>query len=372
MIDCRLTFNQLLTQQPALADFFTANGLPSDASDPRAQRLTLKSALAFKHMDEQRFCCEAELFLTEYASRLREQDDPNACDLLVRIPCVVQLPIEEALNQYIAQSTPAVRHNTELVEFGGDWLKNLMQVNHPPVIIGGGIEGMANLPGMAEEYEAPAGALNADFAGMEDPRGTYRILSGIPLVMVVDDTRLDGRPAPKSIAEILNGTFEKSLIYPDDGHMLDGVLLYYFYLAGGMTAVDQLKAACIRGVHPSQMIKYGGIEEKPAVMLMPYIFAQIKSKEPGMRVVWPEEGAPLIPILECVRKDASDDVRRAADFMAGEDIGRQFIEQGMFPSSHPAVQNNLPGRIWFAGWDNVYADNLPELLPKLKKRFLED
>ena len=55
---------------------------------------------------------------------------------------------------------------------------------------------MANLPGLAEEYEAPQGALNPDFAGMEDPRGTFRILSGIPLVMVVDESRLEGRAGP--------------------------------------------------------------------------------------------------------------------------------------------------------------------------------
>ena len=61
--------------------------------------------------------------------------------------------------------------------------------------------------------------------------------------------------------------------------MLDGVLLYYFDLAGGKAAVDAFRRACIRGVHPSQKIKYSA----PAVMLMPYIFARIKAKEPGMR-----------------------------------------------------------------------------------------
>ena len=371
MLNSQQTFHQLLTETPALADFFAANGLPADASDPRAQRLTLASALRFKKIDPQRFCCEAELFLTEYASRLREQDAAETCDLLVRIPCVVQLPIEEALNRYIRSCAPSIRHNTELVEFGGDWLANLMRTHRPPVVIGGGIEGMANLPGLAEEYEAPQGAMNPDFAGMEDPRGTFRILSGIPLVMVIDESRLEGRAAPQSIGELLGGEFEKSVIYPDDGHMLDGVLLYYFYLAGGMAAIDALRAACIRGVHPSQMIKYGGIEEKPAVMLMPYIFAQIKAKEPGMRVVWPADGAPLIPILECVRKDASTQTCAAADFMAGAEIGRLFMEQGMFPSSHPEIENNLPGKIWFAGWENIYADRLPELLPRLKKRFVE-
>ena len=93
MIDSRQTLYQLLTETPALADYFAANGLPSDAQDPRARRLTLASALSFKKIDPQRFCCEAELFLTQYASRLREQDAADACDLLVRIPCVVQLPI---------------------------------------------------------------------------------------------------------------------------------------------------------------------------------------------------------------------------------------------------------------------------------------
>ena len=43
----------------------------------------------------------------------------------------------------------------------------------------------------------------------------------------------------------------------------------------------------------------------------------------------------------------------------------------MFLSSHPVVRNNLPGRLWFAGWENIYADCLVELLPRLKKRFLE-
>lgn len=173
MIDSRQTLYQLLTETPALADYFAANGLPSDAQDPRARRLTLASALSFKKIDPQRFCCEAELFLTQYASRLREQDAADACDLLVRIPCVVQLPIEEALNRYIQANVPALRHNTELVEFGGEWLSSLMRSHRPPVVIGGGVEGMANLPGLAEEYEAPQGALNPDFAGMEDPRGSW-------------------------------------------------------------------------------------------------------------------------------------------------------------------------------------------------------
>lgn len=68
MIDCRKTFCELLTSTPALADFFAANGLPADASDSRARMLTLDSALRFKKIDPQRFCCEAELFLTEYAA----------------------------------------------------------------------------------------------------------------------------------------------------------------------------------------------------------------------------------------------------------------------------------------------------------------
>ena len=75
--------------------------------------------------------------------------------------------------------------------------------------------------------------------------------------------------------------------------------------------------------------------------------------------------------MECVRRDDSPQACAAADFLTGAEVGRLFAEQGMFPSSHPAVENHLPGKLWFAGWENVYAADLPARLPRLKKHFLE-
>lgn len=371
-MDVHQTIHEILSQTPDLADFFAAHGLPSNAGDARTKQLTLKSALLYKHIAADNFCAEAARFLSERAGALMAKDAAQPCDLLLRIPCVVQLPVEEATGDMLKALDSSLRLSTELVEFGASWLSDILSRYSPAVIVGGGVEGMANLPGVAEKYEAPKGALHPDFAGMEDPRGTFRVISGIPLVMVVDEAQLGWRAVPEKISDLLDEAYENSVIYPDDGHMMDSIFLFYFYLLGGMEAVKRFKKACIRGVHPSQMIKYGGMEEKPAVMLMPYIFGEIKAKEQGMRVVWPQDGAPIIPLLACVRRDASDEEKQAADFLSGERVGRLLMEQGMFPSAHPAVRNHLPGKLQFVGWENIYQANLPELLPVLKKCFLED
>lgn len=366
------TFRDLLNDRPAWADFFRARGLPSDADDPRAAKITLKSALAFKRIDANAFQREAEAWLADQSVQLSPEGDPAQSELLVRIPCVVQLPVEEALNRHLATHAPNLQHSTALVEFGGDWLSALMQDNHPQVVIGAGVEGMVNLAALRDEYRAPQeGPLNGDFAGMEDPHGLFRLLSGIPLVFVVDAARLNGRKMPESFAELLSGAFEKEVAYPDDGHMLDGILLYYFYQAGGFEMVDRLRAACVTGAHPSQMIKFGGLAEHPTVMVMPHIFATIKAREPGMRVIWPREGAPIIPLVMCVRRDLSPEAEAAAAFFTGPEFGRIMVEQGMFPSSHPQVDNHLPGKLWFPGWEALYRAGLPDLIPRIKRRFLE-
>ena len=366
------TFYEILTEIPELKEFFQARGLPADASDPRAARMKVKSALAYRGIREEEFLAELAAWQAERSAQLKPEGDAATCDLLVRIPCVVQLPVEEALDAHLAAAGSALRHSTALVEFGGAWLSDILALNHPQVILGAGIEGMVNLKALEDAYCAPEGAAyNADYAGMEDPKGLFRILSGIPLVCVVDERRLGGRGIPGSFRELLYGDFEKSLVYPDDGHMLDGILLYYFYAAYGMEGIDRLRRACICGAHPSQMIKFGGLSEHPAVMMMPYIFARIKAREPGMRIVWPEEGAPLIPILMSVRRDIAKEGAAAAGFFGGSEFGRIMIGQGFFPSSHPEVENHLPGKLWFPDWQKIYSDDLAKLIPALKARFLE-
>ena len=100
--------------------------------------------------------------------------------------------------------------------------------------------------------------------------------------------------------------YRGSICYADDGHLLDSVMLAYFYKAYGAKGVRRFGENCACGAHPSQMIKIGGLSKEPAIFIMPYIFTTLKTKEKNMVTVWPKEGAPVIPIVCTARKDIGE------------------------------------------------------------------
>jgi ABC-type Fe3+ transport system substrate-binding protein len=106
------------------------------------------------------------------------------------------------------------------------------------------------------------------------------------------------------------------------------------------------------------------------VYILPYIFGTIKIKEGGHELIWPEDGAPVLPVLISQKKDSGENERRLAEFLCGEECGRAFITQGLFPSSHPGVTNGLPGKIRWLGWDYIYQNDLLGIIARAKAGFL--
>ncbi len=363
---------KILEEAPYGREFFALKGLPNNGADPAAARLTLKQALRYRKLDAERFLTEYALYLSDKREELSAGAAPEECTLWARIPCVVQLPIQNELNCFLQeQRREDLKYNVALVEFGKDWIDTLMDQARPAIVIGAGVEGMVQNKTLLEEYQAPAaGPLNRDFHGMEDPRGIFRLISGIPLVFVADEGQLAGRPTPESWADLVKPEWEKQLCYADDGHLLDSILLAYFWKSFGEEGLRQFRKNCLVGAHPSQMIKAGGLQERPAVFILPYIFAQIKAKEAGMRVIWPKEGAAILPLAVTICRDAGPGEHRLAEFLCGADCGRTLVRQGQFPSSCPQVENGLPGRLLWLGWDYLYRQDMIALIQRAKEVFL--
>jgi ABC-type Fe3+ transport system substrate-binding protein len=369
MINADQSVARILTETPTAREFFSIKRLPADPGHRMAAQLSLKNMLRFKKIDERIFLRELDAFIAGQEQVLHEGAEAENCHIWARIPCVVQLPVQHILEEYLDQNHLKLRYNIALVEFGRDWIDDLTRIARPPVLIGAGIEGMVQNQAVMGEYAAPALPYNDDFKGLEDPRGIFHILSGVPLIFVVDRSRLGTAPPPRSWEALLSGDY--TICYADDGHMLDGVLLAYIYKYFGEEGLRAFKERSLRGAHPSQMIKAGGIEERPQVYVLPHIFASIKVKEPGFEILWPEEGALLIPVLLTVRKDAGEEEKKAAEFLCGPRCGQAFATQGMFPASSPGARNNLPGKLWWLGWDYIYQNNLLEIIGRSKKIFQE-
>ncbi len=344
-------------------DFFKLKGLALSKNHPMAKQLTLSNALLFYKIDVELFLKDYESYVVDKKQALDLGASEKNSALWARIPCMVQVPFETQMQKWLEENALSdLGYNVALVEFGKKWIDDLFDIARPSVLLGGGVEGMVHNEIFENEYEAPKICeYNEDFAGMEDPKGIFRLVSGIPLVLVVNE-ELIGERKVTSFEDLLEDEWENSICYSDDGHMLEGILLTYFYKAFGETGLKKLKKNILLGAHPSQMIKPGGIEEKPAVYIMPYIFAGIKLKEKGMRLIWPAEGAILLPLLLSVKKDAPEKEKRIAEFVCSKECGQTLVTQGKFPSSAVGVDNELSGKIWWIGWDYLYENDMLKLI----------
>ena len=290
--------------------------------------------------------------------------------LVGRVPCVVQLPFQDYLDAHIKDRK---EYNIALAEFGLSWVDEIFKDCDPDVFMGTGIEGLVNHPEMKNKgYQAMGGDLlsNSDFSEFKDPKGMYDIYSCIPLVMVVDMNQAKGRKPPESFSDLLSSHYENSIAFPDDGHMFDGIILTYVHQVAGDEGILKLRKNIRAIVHPSQMIKPGAIEgEKPYIYLLPWIFGEIKSRQPGMKLIWFSDGAPILPLVVTAKN--TPEAKRIMSVLGAADAGKVFRENGFFPSNVTGVNNDLPGKLRFVGWDYIYDPALPEIIARCKNLMTE-
>lgn len=291
--------------------------------------------------------------------------------LVGRVPCVIQLPFQDYLDEHISDRE---EYNIALAEFGLSWVDTIFRDCDPDVFMGTGIEGLVNHPVMKEKGFHAKGETclgNRDFASFTDPKGMFDIYSCIPLVMVVDTNQAKGRREPESFSDLLSSEYEKSIAFPDDGHMFDGIILTYVHQKAGDYGIRRLRKNIRAIVHPSQMIKPGAIEgEKPYIYLMPWIFGEIKARQNGMKLIWFSDGAPILPLV--VTSRATSDAEKIMSILCQPEVGRIFREQGFFPSNITGVENALPGSLRFVGWEYIYDPSLPEIIQRCKQIMTEE
>ena len=197
-----LTIQDVLKEHPSAYDFLRLKGLYVDAQSEAAGMLTLKSALQYKKIDE-------ALFLREWIMFIEDQGilggyNQKECDVWARIPCMVQLPMQNKLELIAKKNRSDITCDVALVEFGEEWLNELFAQKRPPIIVGAGVEGMVKNEVLGKQYINPVHEkYNADFAGFEDPKGIMRMMSCVPLVFVVDKNKI----IRKSTSFKLGGSF---------------------------------------------------------------------------------------------------------------------------------------------------------------------
>ncbi len=90
-----------------------------------------------------------------------------------------------------------------------------------------------------------------------------------------------------------------------------------------------------------------------------------------MKAVWPSDGAVLSPIFMLSKADRIDTLQDVIDFFASEKVGTILSHNGLFPSTHPDVDNRLKDNspfMWL-GWDYIYSIDVGQAIKDCEQIF---
>lgn len=200
------------------------------------------------------------------------------------------------------------------------------------------------------------------------------MLAVVPAVFLINKKELGDRQAPKTWEDLLKPEFEKSVSLPVSDFDLFNAIILNIHKLYGKDGVKKLGKSLIQSMHPSQMIKSDRLKDnKPAITIMPYFFTKMAKEGGPMIAQWPEDGAIISPIFMLTKKSKLQEMEKVIDLLASKELGEILAHQGLFPSIHPEVDNNISKEnkfIWL-GWDYINEHNLQELIAQCEDSFEE-
>lgn len=209
------------------------------------------------------------------------------------------------------------------------------------------------------------------FAGtkIEHPYKLFRFLAAEALVLVVDKSKYDTTQLPREWYELLNPLLEKSIVFCGDRDFHCNTIFSHFVKDFGYDAVKQLTKNTLIRIHPEEMLLSinGGNKINASVYVMPYSYAKNICNQIDFQIIWPEDGAILIPIQMLVKKGAAEKHKEVIRFLTGTDMGKLFEEHGLI-ATNAKVKNQLPSnKLNWIGWNFLKQIDLRTMKEEVRK-----
>lgn len=380
------SLHSITERYPETVGVFVSNGFPQmgDAAQREqfGKMVNLDAVLKLRNLNHQGFIS----LLNQAIVAERDSVDVSLAgpgerieaglNVVGLLPCPVRIPLLEKYNSFAA-GTGLKGVNTELkaASSGTGWVEeNLAGISDaqelPDLFLSAGFDlffdrqkiGRFRDRGIFSDLVSHRGT-NPLFAGrgLLDPSGNYSIISVVPAVFLVNTAELGGREKPRSWTDLLEAEWERSVSLPVSDFDLFNAILLNMHDRYGDEGVKKLGRSMQNSMHPAQMIKSDRLRQKrPAVTIMPYFFTRMAKQGGTMEAVWPEDGAIISPIFMLAKKDRARELQPIVDFFASREVGEILAHQGLFPSLHPEVKNNLADDVpmMWLGWDKILSSDL--------------
>ncbi len=198
----------------------------------------------------------------------------------------------------------------------------------------------------------------------------YTLNTAMLKVMLMDKVKLGNLPMPEKWSDLLKPIYKDKIIAFGNEREVSKTTLIYLYKDFGIDGVkkyaENVKSLCLG----PKMVKLAGTnsEEGAAIYILPSTFAMMSVRE-GTEIVWPTDGANLVPLSILIKKANKEKMKFFIDFLL-EDYG-QMYEDIDSVSFNPDIESKLlkEKKIKWVGWDYIYSNDLFELGNQLKKEF---
>jgi len=212
-------------------------------------------------------------------------------------------------------------------------------------------------------------------AGLAPNAWGYSPLAVFPTVLLVDKTKLGGRPVPTRWSDLLDPMWKDELTLGGGSDSVSTTVLLHFWKDHGDSGLTAL-AANVRALrHSAQMAKLSGSghPDATAICVLPWFFADSCPHEKTLIVV-PKEGALVSPIYVLAQKNRGAEARVLLDTLFSPEVAA-ICRENWFPTAVPtgdtgpdrSVLDEL--RLNWLGWDFLLGQDLTALKTHVEAHF---
>jgi ABC-type Fe3+ transport system substrate-binding protein len=304
----------------------------------------------------------------------------QALDLLGRLPVPLRRPFKAGLDAALSR---APRRADCRMLAGAEWRAPFDRLaDWPaawlPAVLVTTLHADLFAPGLLRHYTPahtpPSAPLHpaCEAAGLRDERGTFRNLALVPFVFLVDEKRLKGRAAPRGWADLLDPAWADEIVFggwrPDESSPYRdycGYLLLCLYLEFGAAGVSAFAANVRFLQHNVLTAARAGSNSRQvgAIAVLPWLQAELCPRRERVRVVWPEDGAFVMPLSWLVKRGAEEggDAAPLIKYLQSRELGAMFARNA-YPPVHlvaGAAAAYPPGvRLKWPGWAYFHAGKM--------------
>lgn len=304
-------------------------------------------------------------------------------DFLGRMPIPLRRPFKAGLDRVVAQQRSREKVALECCFLaGGEWyhpfdgLATAAASDLPAMVVSTLYHDILS-PSFLAHY-TPGGTVETSAhshpsclaAGLADPLGAFRTFATIPFVFLVDEKRLKGRPAPRCWADLLQPCWADDIVFggwrPNDQvpyQDYNSYLLMALHQEYGSAGMEAFAGNVLHLQHNIRTAVQAGSNSRDVgtISVLPWLQAELSPRRERTKVIWPEDGALVMPIGYLVKPEAASRVAPLIDYVTGSEVGR-ILARNCYPPSSMSVENAFPPgvRLKWPGWDYVRSHDLAQ------------